>query len=215
MNLFVAGANGGTGRKVVEQALKAGHHVVALVRDPSKLPLSHPKLEVVKGDICRPDTFAHYLVNQDAVISALGVSGGNLFSDRPTTLYSEGGANLLAAMDRHRVKRAVFVSASGLDISPVLPGYARFFAKYILQKLLKHMYADLRVMESTVKTSDADWTIMRPPQLTDGPMTGNYRVAINQFLKNSLKISRADLAHFMVDHLSDEATYRGVVEMGY
>jgi putative NADH-flavin reductase len=214
MNLFVAGANGGTGRKVVEQALAAGHRVVALVRDPAKLSLSHPNLEVVKGDICRVETFAHYLVNQDAVISALGVRSG-LFGDRPTTLYSEGSANLLAAMHRHRVKRAIFISASALDISPVLPWYVRFFAKNILQKLLKHMYADLRLMEAVVKATAINWTIVRPPQLTNGPLTASFRIAINQFLKNSLKISRADLANFMLDHLEDEATYQAVVEIGY
>lgn len=91
MKLFIARANGGIGRQAVEQALAAEHQVTALVRDPAKLPLSHPNLHIVQGDIQKSETFAHFLQNQDAVISPLGVSGG-LFGDKPTTLYSGGNA---------------------------------------------------------------------------------------------------------------------------
>jgi putative NADH-flavin reductase len=214
MNIFIAGANGGIGRRAVEQALQAGHRVTALVRDPAKLPLVHPNLTIVKGDIMQPETFAHQMEGQQVVLSALGVSGG-LLSDKPTTLYSQGNANLLKAMEQYSVKRFVCISASALDISPVIPWYFRLAAKYIVQKLLKHMYADLRQMESIVKASKVDWTIIRPPQLTDGPLTGNYRMAVNQFLKNCLKISRADVAHWMLNNLYNETSYRTTVEIAY
>jgi putative NADH-flavin reductase len=91
----------------------------------------------------------------------------------------------------------------------------RFFAKNILQKLLKHMYSDLRIMEQLIKESNTEWTIIRPPQLTDGVATGHYRFSVNAFLRNALKISRADVAHFMVHHIDDKSTYSGVVEIGY
>ena len=77
------------------------------------------------------------------------------------------------------------------------------------------MYADLLRMEQTVKTSRLDWTIIRPPQLTNKPRTGKYRMAINQFLKNGLKISRADTADFMLTHLQSKETYRSTVEIAY
>jgi putative NADH-flavin reductase len=213
MKLFIAGANGGIGRQAVEQALQAGHQVTALVRDPLKLPLTHPNLSIVKGDIMQPDTFAHRLKGQQVVISALGVSGGNLFSDKPTTLYSQGNANLLKAMEQYGVKRIFCISASALDISPVIPWYVRLVAKYIIQKLLKYMYADLRRMENIIKASATDWTIIRPPQLTNDSLTGHYRTAINGFLKDCLKISRANVAHFMVNNLTSEETYQATVEI--
>ncbi|HEY4325102.1 MAG TPA: SDR family oxidoreductase [Mucilaginibacter sp.] len=213
-HLFIAGANGGIGRQAVEQALQTGHKVTALVRDPAKLPLAHPNLQIVTGDVLRPETFAHHIENAHAVISALGVSGG-LFSNKPTSLYSQGSANLIAAMEKYGVKRAFFISASALEISPVLPWYARFAAKYVIQKLLKHMYADLRDMEAIVKASKTNWTIIRPPQLTDGPLIRNYRVAVNQFLKNALKISRADVAHFILDNVDNQATQQATVEIAY
>jgi putative NADH-flavin reductase len=213
MKLFIAGANGGIGRQAVEQALQAGHQVTALVRDPVKLALTHLNLRIVKGDIMQPDTFAHQLKGQQAVISALGVSGGSLFSDKPTTLYSQGNANLLKAMEQYGVKRIFCISASALDISPVIPWYIRLVVKYIIQKLLKHMYADLRRMENIIKASRTDWTIIRPPQLTNEPLTGHYRTALNTFLKDCLKISRANVAHFIINDLTNEATYRATVEL--
>jgi putative NADH-flavin reductase len=212
--LLIVGANGGIGKQVVLSALEAGHHVTALVRDPAKLQLQHLNLEIVKGDVLKPKTFEKYLNNKDAVVSALGVSGG-VFSDKPTTTYSQGNANLLHAMNKAGVTRAFFISASALEISPVLPFYVRIAAKYILQKLLKHMYADLRIMEGLVKASDMNWTIMRPPRLTDGAATGQYRVAINDFLKNGLSISRADVAHYMLNNLDNKKCYNATVEVAY
>lgn len=210
--ILIIGANGGIGRHCVEQALQAGHNVTALVRNPANLTLSHPKLSVVKGDIMQPGGYEKYFNEQDVVISALGVSGG-LLGDKPTTLYSQGTINGLQAMQRYGVKRAFFISASALDISPVLPFYVRFVAKYILQKLLKHMYADLRLMELAVKASAVNYTIIRPPQLTNKSVTGRYRIAINHFLKNGLKISRANVAHFILSHINDTATYKATVEI--
>ena len=77
------------------------------------------------------------------------------------------------------------------------------------------MYADLLRMEGIVKESALNWTIIRPPQLTDKPRTGKYRMAVNQFLKNGLKISRADTADFMLRHVRDEALCQSTVEIAY
>src|SRR5437763_304805 len=112
MNVLIIGASGGTGRPAVEQALEAGHTVTALLRDPAKLPIVHSNLTTVPGDIMQPDTFKKFLQSQDAVISAIGVTGGSLFNDKATTLYSQGSANLLAAMEQYGVKRVFFISAS-------------------------------------------------------------------------------------------------------
>jgi putative NADH-flavin reductase len=212
--LLVIGANGGIGRQCIEIALKAGHQVTAVLRNPANLTLTHHNLEVVQGDIMYPETFEKYLASTDAVISAIGVKGG-LLSDKPTTLYSQGNANLLAAMSKMGVSRVFFISASAIEISPVLPFFIRLVAKYIVQNLLRNMYDDLRKMEKLVKESNSTWTIMRPPQLNDKPVTGNYRFAINSFLKNCLSISRADVAHFIINNIGNEATYKTTIEIGY
>ena len=212
--LLVIGANGGIGRQCIEIALKAGHKVTAVLRNPANLTLAHHNLKVVQGDIMHPETFEKYLANTNAVISAIGVKGG-LLSDKPTTLYSQGNANLLAAMSKMGVSRVFFISASAIEISPVLPFFIRLVAKYIVQNLLRNMYDDLREMEKLVKESGSTWTIVRPPQLNDKPVTGNYRFAINNFLKNCLSISRADVAHFIINNISNEEIYKTTIEIGY
>lgn len=214
MQLLIIGANGAIGRQSVEQALEAGHHVTAILRNPAKLLLKHPNLNIVRGDVTEPFSFSDHYAGKDVVISAIGVSGG-LFGDRPTTLYSDGARNILYDMEQSAVPRVFFISASAVETSPTLPFVVRFLSKYVIQKLLKNMYADLLRMERTVKTSGLDWTIIRPPQLTNKARTGKYRMATNQFLKNGLKISRADTADFMLTHLQSKETYRSTVEIAY
>lgn len=210
LNILVMGANGGIGSQTVEIALEVGHHVTALVRNPANLTISHTHLKIVTGDIQRPETFEGYLENNDAVISAIG---GKM--NEPTTLYSDGNRNLLKAMKKMGAKRAFFISASAIEISPVQPFYIRLVTKYFVQKLLGHGYADQRIMEKLIKESDTNWTIMRPPRLTDKPVTGHYRFAINRFLENCLSISRADVAYFMINNITNEATYKTTIEIAY
>ena len=208
--LLIIGANGGIGRQCVETALAAGHHVTALLRNPANLPLTHPLLQIVKGDILDPTTFSGHLANINVVISAIGVKG-----TKPTSLYSQGNTILLKEMNKAGIKRAFFISASAIEISPVLPFYVKLAAKYIVQKILRHMYADLRKMEAEIKESNTNWTIIRPPRLTNQPATGHYRYSINSFLPNCLKISRADVAHFIISNISNEATYKSTIEIAY
>jgi putative NADH-flavin reductase len=210
MRILIIGANGGIGRQAVEIALAAGRSVTALVRDPAKLTLTHAKLEVVKGDIMRPETFENFLGDKDAVISAIGVAALG-----PTTLYSEGNKNLIAAIKKNAAARAFFISASAIEISPVQSFFIRLFTKYILQKILRNPYADQMTMEKLIKESGINWTIMRPPRLTNKPATGHYRIAINSFLKNCLIIARADVAHFMINNINNERTYKTTVEIAY
>ena len=210
MKIVVIGANGGIGRKVVDQALAADHRVVAILRTTSNLSLIHPNLSIIQGDVMHPETVEKYLQEADAVVSAIG---GKM--NQPTTLYSEGNQNLLRSMKKMGVRRGFFISASAIEISPVQPLLVRLATKYLVQKLFGMGYADQRIMERMIKESETDWTILRPPRLTDKPATGHYRFAINQYLKNCLSISRADVAHFIIHHIENEATYRSVVEIAY
>lgn len=212
--LVIVGANGGIGRQCVEQALQAGHLVTAILRNPAKLAIEHPNLKKVSGDVMQPGAFENNFENQDAVISAIGVAGG-VGSDKPTALYSQGNANILKAMEQKGIKRMFLISASAIEISPVLPFYIRLVEKYVVQKLLKHMYTDLLKMEVVIKSSNISWTIIRPPQLTNQAVTGTYRIAINAFLKNCLKISRADVAHFIINNIANRDIYQATVEIGY
>ncbi|HET6991582.1 MAG TPA: SDR family oxidoreductase [Bacteroidia bacterium] len=209
-HIVVLGANGGIGRQAVEIALQQGHHVTAILRNPMNLSIVHPNLLVIKGDIMNPEGLEKHLENKDAVLSAIGKT-----SFKKTTLYSQGNKNLLNLMKKAGISRVFFISASGLEVNPSHTFLVRFATKYILQKLLKNMYADLERMERIIKESPLNWTIMRPPQLTDAALTGQYRFSVDKFLKEGLKISRADLAHFMLGNITNELIYKTTVEVAY
>ena len=207
MKLVVFGATGGIGALVVEQALAAGHEVTAVARRPSAVTLRHERLEVVQGDVLDEASVRKSIVGKDVVVSAVGAR------DRaPTTVYSAGVANIMRAMQTANVCRLFCISASGLDPKPL---WQRLIAKPMLWLILKNMYTDLVRMENEVSATRLDWTILRPPQLTDGPRTGHYQSAVNERLSRILKISRADVADYIITHLKDETTYRGLVELAY
>ena len=207
MKLIVFGANGGIGRHVVEQGLAAGHNVTAVARRPESVTIQHSNLTVRPGDVLDPAGLAPLLVGQEAVVSALGVH-----SRAPTVVYSQGVANILQAMQAAGVRRMLCISATGLDPGQWLQHY---LAKPLLWAILREMYTDLVRMEDTVKRSGAEWTIIRPPNMSDKPRTGRYKVACNEHLPAAWTISRADVADYIVRHLTDADTYRSWVEVAY
>ncbi len=207
MKLVVFGATGGIGTQVVKQALAAGHTVTAVARHASVIELRHEHLEIVQGDVLEPQTIREAITGKEAVVSAIGVR------DRaPTTLYSEGVATIIRIMQSAHVQRLMCVSASGLEPGPL---WQRLIAKPILWAVFKEMYRDLVRMEAMVERSQVNWTILRPPRLTNGPRTGQYQVGLNRHLSPGLLIARSDLADYMVRHLSDPATYCARVEVAY
>jgi putative NADH-flavin reductase len=208
--IVVLGANGGIGKQTVELALQYGHNVTAILRNPDKLQIRHKNLLLVKGNVMNPETLEKHFEHTDAIISAIGKT-----SFKATNLYSLGNKNILNSMSKVGATRIFFISASGLAVNPTHSAIVRFATKYILQKLLKHMYADLERMEKLVKESHINWTIMRPPRLIDKPITGHYRFAINNLVKNGLTISRGDLAHYMLNNIFNENIYKTTVEIAY
>jgi nucleoside-diphosphate-sugar epimerase len=128
MKLVVFGATGGIGSQTVEQALAAGHEVTAVACRPSAITLRHERLEVIQGDVFKPETIRESITRKNAVISALGAR--NL---APTTVYSEGVANIMQAMQAAHVRRILCISASGLEPGP---RWQRWIAKPLLWFIL-------------------------------------------------------------------------------
>ncbi|WP_219516653.1 NAD(P)-dependent oxidoreductase [Nonomuraea ceibae] len=206
MRITVFGATGGTGRAVVQRALAAGHEVVAAVRDPARLPLSHPALEIATTDVFAPRTLEPLLTGSDAVLSALGPNSRNDTS----RVCSAGIAAILTAMDATGVRRVLALSAQ-----PVLRTGAgesllwRRLGMPAVRAVFGTVYADLERMERTLAASTADWTVLRPPRLTGKPATGRYRSAVDANVPGSM--TRGDLARAMLDMLPDPFTVRRAI----
>lgn len=207
MKIVIFGATGGIGGEAMRQALDAGHLVTAVARRPEAITLKHERLTVMQGDVMQPETLLAPVFGQDAVISAIGIP-----KDIPTTLYSDGVSNILAAMHVAGVTRILCISASGLDPGP---WWQRHLAKPLLWRMFKYSYTDLVRMETVLQKSDAQWTILRPPRLSNKPRTGQYNSVINEHLYSGYTVSRADVADYMLKHLNDTHTYCGIVEIAY
>jgi len=208
--IIVFGATGGTGRLVIEQALRKGYEVTAVARNTAALAIRHERLEIVKGDVFQPHTFEGAIAGKDAVVSCLGIQ-----NREPTTVYSEGVNNILSVMRATGVKRIICLSAAAVVVPPKASILMKFAIKNILQRIFKHSYTDMLAMEEILSKSNLNWTVIRPPWLRNSVRTGKYRAMINESLSNPSKLSRADLADYVVNHLTDEKTFRATVEISY
>lgn len=195
MNILIVGATRGIGRQLLEQALTVGHTVTVLVRNPQKLSTQHERLRIIKGDILDVDSVATAIAGQEAVCCTIGVKVPWF----RVTVFSEGTRNLLQAMKKTGVKRLICVTGIGAGDSK---GHGGFLYDYLfLSTLLRTIYADKNRQESLIMASDVDWTIVRPGFLTNGPLTEKYRILTNMAGVTAGRISRADVAHFMLKEL--------------
>ncbi len=216
MKLTVLAATGGIGRQLVGQALAAGHDVTAVVRNPAKLAIEVPAVTV---DLESPDPAAlePALAGADAVLSGLGpVTRSN------PPVAGPGTQAVLTAMAAAGVRRIVVVSAAPVGTVPV-PGHPvpkhdpgdgivmRTLLSPMIKAILRSTYADLAVMEDALRRSGLDWTVVRPPRLTDGPLTAKYRTADGQNIRGGFRISRADVAHLMLRSLDQPETVGKVI----
>ena len=206
MRLLVFGATGGTGRQCVDQALAQGHQVTAFVRQPAALAVQHPDLTIIQGDIADQDVVQRAIPGHDVVLSALGTRGG------PSALV-EGTRNILAAMQTHGVRRSLWVSSLGAGDSLQQMGWLS--QTLIVKGLLRKAIEEKNAQEQIIVASRGDWIIARPGGLTDGPLTGTYRVTGPGDKVGRPSISRADVADFMLKNLSDDRYVRKAVGLTY
>ena len=192
MRLLIIGATGGTGLQVTRQAVEGGHNVTAFVRSPQKLGSLRQRVAVREGDPRRVADLRDVLPGHDAVISTLGPAGVG-----PTTILRAAAESTVAAMQAARVRRLLVVSAAVLFDDLGLAG------KILRHTLLRNIADDSIEMERIVVASALDWTIARPPRLTNGPRTGRYDVENGHLPGRSAfaAISRADVAEFLVSEI--------------
>jgi putative NADH-flavin reductase len=199
MQLTVFGATGGTGTRLVELALANGHQVTAVVRDPSRLAVpAQPRLQVVTADIMNPASILPAVKGADAVLTVVGPRGTG-----PTTVIADSVRSISAAMHEAGARRLLALSGS-IAADDGESFYLRYLVKPVARRtFLRHVCADMRHAEAAIEATDLDWTIIRPPALTDGPATGTYRTAVDANLPHGFRVSRSDLAACMLALITD------------
>lgn len=197
MKILIFGATGTVGRELVTQALEMGHAVTAFARDPSKLEIKHPSLEIIEGGVMDSALVDRAVAGHEAVLVALGAGIKG-------QVRSTGTLIIIQAMQRNGVRRLVCLSTLGVGDSRA---NMNFYWKYIMfGMLLRGAFADHVSQEEHVIRSELDWTIVRPAAYTDGERTGNYRHGFPATAKAlKLKISRADVADFVLAQLADDS----------
>ncbi len=198
MRILVFGASGRVGRPLVEQALEAGHEVTAFVRDPARLPVEHGRLRVVKGDVTDAAAVEGAVAGQDAVFSVLGHAKG-----APKDVQTRGIRNIVATMKRHGVRRLVSLTGAGVRDPEDSPKLFDKVIVAVLKLVQRDVLEDGVRHAEVIKGSGLEWVIVRGPMLTEGEKTGEYRVGYVGKDSGS-KISRADLADFMLGQLADD-----------
>ena len=193
--ILIFGATGGTGKELVAQALQRGHDVTAFVRDPSKLAVSHAHLRIHQGDLQKPETIRTAIPNHQAVLSALGTR-----TLGKSTLLSDGLKEIIASMTASGVRRLLWQSSLGVGETRGQLG--PLYNWILVPLLLRNVFADKELQERIIRSSSLDWTIMQPAALTNGPRTGKYRVGPDACRERRFsRISRADVAHFMLQEV--------------
>ncbi|HEY1636256.1 MAG TPA: NAD(P)H-binding protein [Acidimicrobiales bacterium] len=222
MKLTIFAATGNVGRQVLEQAVAAGHDVTAVARDPKKLSAVRGTgdVRVITADLAAPDPAAleSAVKGADAVLSGLGPR-----SSSDAGIAAQGTRSIVAAMQATGVVRIVIISAAPVGTVPS-PGRPRppkhdpgdgFFMRHLFSHVagaaFGRVYADLAAMEDVLRGSDLEWTVIRPPKLTDKPLTSQYRTALGQNIRGGWSVPRADVAHLMLRVLDQPETIDQVI----
>lgn len=193
MRILVFGATGSVGSVIIEQALEQDHQVTAFSRSASKLEAS-PDLRIAEGDVLNYESVEKAVPNHDAVLIALGAGSKGI-------IRSKGTKNIIRAMEQVDIRRLICLSTLGSGDS-----WERltFFWKYIMFGIiLRKAYADHQRQEQYIKDSNLDWTVVRAGAFTDGKLTGEYKHGLLRNDNPKFKISRADVADFMLRQLQD------------
>lgn len=197
MKLLVLGATGATGRLIVAQERSRGHDVVALVRSAGKAGGLDATL--VEGDARDGAALASALHGCDAVVSALGTP---MSPFRKVTLLSEATRSLIVAMQRRGVERLVCITGLGAGDSRGHGGFV--FDRLVLPLLLRRVYQDKDRQEALVRNSGLAWVLVRPVVLNDEPDRGDIEATTDLGGVHGGKISRADVANFVLDQLDSD-----------
>lgn len=200
MRIAIFGATGRTGLPLTEQALAAGYDVVALVRDPAKMPLHSDRLTLIQGDVMRPEDVERAVQGVDAVISVLGRS-----KDSPREMHTHATGNMIAAMQMHGVKRLVSLTGAGVAAPQDRPRLSNRLITFALKVMSGEVLQDALGHAALIQRSPLDWVIVRVPMLREGPHTGKYRVGWAG-VNTSARISRSDVADFLLKQVTD-STY--------
>ena len=212
--IAIFGATGGTGLKTIEVALKRGHKVIAAVRNPLALDRFKDKIEIRIINLKDKSTFENAMDDVDAVVSILGTGASLLDQRKPTTVYSSSIKLILEGMKLKKIKRGIFITSSGLEHDE---NAGWFYNNIIKPFFLMNTYMDMMKMETIVEIEgkNLDWTLVRPSYLTDNLQSSVFTASERLIKQGTYKISRLDLAKFIIHEIENNIWLHGYPALSY
>lgn len=208
MKLLILGATGRTGQELINQALTAGHHVTAYVRNAKQL-LRQTNLTIIEGQLTDQEQLIAVLSGCEAVLITLG----NPKSNKSFPLFQTVMPILISAMQQTGIKRLVKLSALGVgETFHNAPIHYKIAAK----TFLKDVFVDHDRGEQLLRATALDWTTIHPGILVDKPQTPHPVVIVSTAqVKMPLHSTshRADVAQVMLQVLNDKKTIHQAVLM--
>lgn len=201
MTITVFGSSGAIGRSLVEQALAKGYNVRAYLRNPQKLSLSHPNLQIIVGELSDAEKIEAATVDVDAVISTLGPPLVYKYEGQP---LAEGHRNIIRAMQKNGVKRLITLATPSVKSEKDKSSLATRMPGFMARLLYPSAYKEIIEIGNLVTASNLDWTIVRIIAPTDKPAKGSVKVTFGD-QKIGLSVSRTDIATFMLEQVEDKA----------
>ena len=216
MNIDIFCASGATGKLLTSRCLAASYNVTALVRTPSKsrmLTDSANGLRVIEGNAFDPSAVRQTIEDADIVLSALGAR-----SLKREDVLERAVPLIVSAMQQTGVRRIIVLGSAGAVHTSLdkQPAWRRWFAQKILYKtLLKWPIASQISQLKDLSNSNLDWTMVMPPMLTNAPAHCTYRVDGDALPPNGSRISRADVADFMMQQIGNPQWIRKGVYLSW
>jgi putative NADH-flavin reductase len=198
MKVVVFGATGGTGKELVKQALGVGYDVVVYARDPSKLDTVNRHLTVVKGELSNQALIENAIRGADAALSALGPHRRS--RDKPLT---QGMQNIIRGMKKTGVRRLIVTSTLSVKDPNDKPDLRTRAMVGLVKTTMNGSYEDIVSVADSIRASDLDWTILRLAILSDRPKTGRIRIGYVGSGDVGTRITRADVAGFMLTQVKN------------
>ncbi|MEI7297884.1 SDR family oxidoreductase [Paraburkholderia tropica] len=199
------GATGPTGRHIIEEALKHGYNLSVYTRDARKLASFAGRVDIVVGDLQDQSAIAKCVQGADAVISALGPNSLKVQGDKPVM---HGLTHIIAAMKHAGVRRLIQISTAAYrDPKDGFAFKPHAFA-LLFKVIARKGYEDIKATGELVANSDLDRTLIRIPNLKDGPADGGVDVGWYGKTKLGMKLSRGNLAKVLVDQVTDKQFVR-------
>lgn len=204
MKITILGSTGFVGKVLIRKAIAAGYQVKTLARNPEKLEEIKEKIEIIQGSVFEPLSVEAAIEGAEVVLSTIGPP--QRYPGDPVQ-YEKAMKNIVSAMDKYGIKRYIHIGgAAHLGGEDEVWNSSRKFLRLFLDLVGRNILVAKHLEWEVLKSSDLDWTLVRPPRIANEAASGN--ISADEKMLRSLKISVGDLTDFILLQITSKEWIR-------